>query len=65
MKKSLLANQYEESKIVILYVDDEQNNLNSFQAHFRRNKNYLIITANSSRRGFGSFKSCLSSDYYH
>ena len=48
MRKSPLSYQNDESKIVVLYVDDEQNNLNSFQAHFRRNKNYLIITANSA-----------------
>jgi response regulator RpfG family c-di-GMP phosphodiesterase len=56
MSKSLLSHQNDESKIVVLYVDDEQNNLNSFQAHFRRNKNYLILTANSAEEALAALK---------
>ena len=33
----------------ILYVDDEQHNLNSFKAAFRRH--YNIFTANSAKEG--------------
>lgn len=36
----------EESKIKVLYVDDEENNLNSFKAAFRRD--YDVTVANSA-----------------
>jgi len=39
-----------EEKIKILYVDDEQNNLNAFRATFRRDyKIFLAISAHEGR----------------
>lgn len=40
-----------EEKIAVLYIDDESNNLVSFQAAFRRK--YKIFTANSAAQGMG------------
>ncbi|HNP23532.1 MAG TPA: hybrid sensor histidine kinase/response regulator [Panacibacter sp.] len=40
-----------EEKIAVLYIDDESNNLISFQAAFRRK--YKIFTANSAAQGMG------------
>lgn len=40
-----------EDKIAVLYIDDESNNLISFQAAFRRK--YKIFTANSAAQGMG------------
>lgn len=38
-------------KIKILYVDDEQHNLNAFRAHFRVKRDYEIFTCRSGEEG--------------
>ncbi len=40
---------FTDKKIKVLYIDDEQNNLNAFQASFRRK--YNILTATSAHEG--------------
>lgn len=47
--------QIDEKRIRVLYVDDEQNNLLSFQANFRRK--YQIFTASSASDGLKIIKS--------
>jgi response regulator RpfG family c-di-GMP phosphodiesterase len=44
------------NKIVILFVDDQQNNLHSFSTHFRRNKKYLILKADSAEEALSVLK---------
>lgn len=38
-------------KIKILYVDEEEHNLNAFRAHFRINQKYIIHTSLSGEEG--------------
>ncbi len=47
--------QIDEKRIRVLYVDDEQNNLLSFQANFRRK--YQIFTASSAAEGLKIIRS--------
>lgn len=56
MRKSKLPEKDPSQKIVILYVDDEPNNLNAFLAHFRVFKDFIIYTARSGEEGLNILK---------
>lgn len=55
MAEETEGNRYDLSKIPVLYVDDEPNNLTSFKASFRRD--FQVFTAENAAEGWEILKS--------